>query len=112
MNDALAILEWSMDTDVAGWGRQGQEPEGRQEWDAPLEWVSPGRTQRPVAEGGEQSLLQEAAEQGWYWVSQIIGPNGTFREEENPERREPGRMQRTLTRILRQAMLPGPDGRP
>ena len=61
------------------------EPEGREEWDAPLEWVSPKKTQCPVVEGGGRSLLQDAAEQGWHWVSQIIGRNGTFREERNGE---------------------------
>ena len=65
----LHAIGWSMDTDAPRWREPGRVPPLRQDWDAPLEWVMPHILQCQV--GGE-SVLQHAAKNGWFWVSQFV----------------------------------------
>ena len=84
MSLSLHDLGWKMDSDMIRWGTVGCQPPGRQEWDAPLEWVKPAVTQIPlkgIQKG--RTLLQESAKSGLHWVSDIISTeSGEWKHEE------------------------------
>ena len=82
LENALADLGWTIDTDKLAHGSPGSRPEGHQEIDVPLEMIEPALTQQHIA---QQSLVLEAHRCGWHWLSQFITPEGEYRGSEGLE---------------------------
>ena len=57
LENALADLGWTIDTDKLAHGSPGSRPEGYQKIDVPLEMIEPALTQQHVA---QLSLVLEA----------------------------------------------------
>ena len=94
-----------IDTDTPRWGGEGILPEGRAEWDVPLEMVEPHMTQ---LEAHKSSMLIEAQKHGIHWVSQLW--DGQVARWKEMEEREGGEMERRIRARWRE-VLEGEGGR-